>query len=184
MKPCFVCISLPIVLNFFAGNTTNKALIQKEKIAQTFSILGEWKVTKANVDFSYLGNRQYSISQKEINTDNERVKKEELGKTIYFKKDSIISNLFGVKNDIYPQVQYTYRSMDLKKYLAENNYDEDYLPDYKSKTIEIITMSFYNSYLNKRDTLYTTYEKINDHLIHVNFDAKDMYLSKVNKSPL
>lgn len=179
LNPYFICISLSIALNLFAKNTVNEALIQKEKLAQTFWILGEWKVIRASVDFSYLGNRQYRISQEEINTDNEQVEKEELGKTICFKKDSIISNLWGDKNKIFPLAQYTYQLMDTKKYLEENNYDEDYLLDYKAKTIEIVTMSYYNSHLNNRDTLYARYEKINDHLIHVNFDAKDMYLSKV-----
>jgi hypothetical protein len=177
MKPYFISICLSIALNLFAENTVNEALFQKEKITPKFSILGEWKVIKASADFSYLGNHQYSISQKEIDTENEHIEKEEVGATIYFKKDSIISNLFG--SEIFSQVLYAYRVMDTKKYLEENNYDEDYLPDYKSKTIEIVTTSYYNSYLSNRDTVYSTFEKINDHLIHANFGAKDMYLSKV-----
>src|SRR5436305_15119714 len=110
MKPYFISICLSIALNLFAGNTVNEALFQKEKITPKFSILGEWKVVKASVDFSYLGNLQYSISQKEINTENEHVEKEEVGASIYFKKDSIISNLFG--SEIFSQVLYTYRVMD------------------------------------------------------------------------
>jgi len=160
--------------------TNTKGYEQRKVYTPEFSIIGTWKVIKAEPDLSYLRNKMYLLSAKQYDSISAIVRLEELGKKITFKCDSILSSLFGEKNTIYKGVKYIYRSENAKRYFKNAGYTDENRPKYTHLTIEKVNISFLNLGLKASDTLKVIYERINNDLLHINFDAKSMFLKREN----